>query len=283
MWSTEMKAAMKPHYGHQHPSTEVAGRIWKETGWFTALTFAFTWSLWIPAARHDLHLAFLGVGACGPSVAALCLVAWSGGWQRVRDLIAGAVPRRAHAHIYAAALGIPLVIIGSGFIVASALPGTHLTPVSALPWPLVPLYLVLGLFVFGPLQEEFGWRGYALPRLLQRVGVAAASLLLGIIWAIWHLPLFFHGDTFQADIPFWAFAISTVASSVIYTCFFLAEGGRLTGALLLHASSNTVVLALLTHPAQRGSTAPFITSTGITILFAVTLLIRHLHQERHQM
>jgi hypothetical protein len=84
----------------------------------------------------------------------------------------------------------------------------------------------------------------------------------------------FHGDTFQADIPFWPFALSTVANSVIYTHFYLAEGRRLAGALLLHASSNTAVLVFLMVPADKGRVAPFIAASGATTIVGLMLLIK---------
>lgn len=76
----------------------------------------------------------------------------------------------------------------------------------------LPLVLLLGR----PLAEEFGWRGYALPVLQDRLGWRAASLGLGLVWGVWHLPLFFIDGTAQARIPIALFLLRVVAISVVF-------------------------------------------------------------------
>src|SRR5215218_4389773 len=97
--------------------------------------------------------------------------------------------------------------------------------------------LVVTLFTFG---EEYGWRGYLLPRLLP-LGEIRASVLLGLIWALWHLPLIVAGLNFPG-VNVWlallVFAFVTVSISFAYTWFYVASSGSVLIAAILHASFN---------------------------------------------
>lgn len=105
-----------------------------------------------------------------------------------------------------------------------------------------PLKL-LGLTVFmwflgGPFGEEFGWRGYALPRLLKNYSAMNASVILGIFWVCWHLPLFIIPGSPQAQIPFWPWAVGVIALAIIMTWVHVHVGGVVFAALLVHTTSN---------------------------------------------
>jgi membrane protease YdiL (CAAX protease family) len=86
--------------------------------------------------------------------------------------------------------------------------------------------------------EEIGWRGYALPRLSQRFGLAAASVILGLIWATWHLPLFFvpGADTFGQSFPL--YVLQVIAISVALAWLYWRTEGSLLLVMLLHAAVN---------------------------------------------
>jgi membrane protease YdiL (CAAX protease family) len=114
----------------------------------------------------------------------------------------------------------------------------------------LPLILLLG----GPMGEEFGWRGYALPLLQDRFGWRAASLGLGLVWGLWHLPLFFIDGTSQAHIPLALFLLSVVAMSVLFSWLVNRTAGSVVAALVLHTAINfwpTVVLVLPTEASYR--------------------------------
>jgi membrane protease YdiL (CAAX protease family) len=111
-------------------------------------------------------------------------------------------------------------------------------------WPRfgdMPLVLIpFAIAVSTPVQagEEVGWRGYALPRLAARMGLARASLVLGVIWAVWHLPLFFlrWGDTYGQS--FVVFVLQVTALSVAMAWLWMRTGGSLLLTMLLHAAVN---------------------------------------------
>ena len=113
-------------------------------------------------------------------------------------------------------------------------------------WPAIaediawPLFL-LGALVSWPVQagEEIGWRGYALPRLTQLAGgLAPAAIVLGLIWAAWHLPLFFIPGTDTTGQSFPLYAITVTAISIAIAWLYERTGGSLLLVMLLHAAAN---------------------------------------------
>lgn len=125
-------------------------------------------------------------------------------------------------------LGIPAV-----FYAGAAINGT-LTGPEALATLLPSLALML---VLGPM-EEFGWRGVALPLLQRKYTPFVASLVLGVIWAVWHLPAFFLGGTPQSGWSFGSFFLGVMAITMILTAMFNASAGSLLIAALYHFQMN---------------------------------------------
>lgn len=98
------------------------------------------------------------------------------------------------------------------------------------------LPLLFPLLILGPLSEELGWRGYALPHLQDSYNGLTASLIVGLAWSLWHLPLFFIPGTFHSiyGISFAAFTLGTTATSILYTWIFNSTGGSLWSAVVIH-------------------------------------------------
>jgi uncharacterized protein len=94
----------------------------------------------------------------------------------------------------------------------------------------------LPLLLLGPLSEEIGWRGYALERLQTRWDALTSSLIIGVVWAFWHLPLFMIIGTSQHElgVPFFGFLIKLTATSVFYTWIYNNTKQSLWSAILLH-------------------------------------------------
>ena len=106
------------------------------------------------------------------------------------------------------------------------------------PW-MIPLTFLFLFFLGGSFHEEFGWRGYALPRLIHMWNPLIASLFLGVIWGVWHLPLFFISGVSQSFMPFSIFLLLTIAFSIFFTWFYLKTDRNLFSALLFHTAINT--------------------------------------------
>jgi len=101
---------------------------------------------------------------------------------------------------------------------------------------LAQLGFFLPLLILGPLSEEIGWRGYALGRLQTRWNGLASSLIIGLVWALWHLPLFFMVGTLQHELglPFIGFLVGFMANSVFYTWLYNNTKKSLWSAILFH-------------------------------------------------
>ena len=94
----------------------------------------------------------------------------------------------------------------------------------------------LPLLILGPLSEEIGWRGYALERLQTRWNALTSSLIVGLVWALWHLPLFMMVGTSQHElgVPYLGFLVKLTATSVLYTWLYNNTNKSLWSAILLH-------------------------------------------------
>lgn len=101
--------------------------------------------------------------------------------------------------------------------------------------------VLLGTFFAdpGPLGEELGWRGFALPRLFEGRSALSAAVILGIIWGAWHLPAFLIGGTPQNGMSFPLFMIGVVGISVLMTWAFKGTGGSVLATALIHWNFNT--------------------------------------------
>ena len=107
---------------------------------------------------------------------------------------------------------------------------------------LLPLFLLILALTDG-LGEELAWRGFALPRLLTRYNALVASLVLGVLWGLWHLPLVWTEGAPMYQQPVWLFLLDIMAKSVLFTWVFLHTRGSVLLAILLHASNNLFVVS----------------------------------------
>jgi membrane protease YdiL (CAAX protease family) len=109
--------------------------------------------------------------------------------------------------------------------------------------PLRLLPFAIGILLFGPLPEELGWRGFALDRLQARWSGLSASLILAIIWGIWHIPLFLIPDTYQNEIGFgtagfWYFVVALIPETILMTWVFNNTHRSTLAAILFHFMTN---------------------------------------------
>jgi len=95
---------------------------------------------------------------------------------------------------------------------------------------------LIPLIILGPISEEFGWRGFATKRLLKNKSANFTSLIIGLVWGLWHLPLFYIVSTSQnnLNLPFLVFLITVISLSFIYTYVFIKTKFSLFSAILLH-------------------------------------------------
>lgn len=220
---------------------------------YFALAFLISWLLWLPLVASSQNwisraapftLFYLGV--VGPTLAAIILV-WidhgrNGVWSLLRKLIVWQVGVKW----YVVALFLPGAIrfIALGLLYLFGLISSDF---SLRPWrELIANFLLMLLLV--PF-EEIGWRGYALPRLQTRFGALWASLLLGVMWSVWHLPLIWVSGSYQeSNSPLtyiFVFTVTILPITVLFTWLYNHTNGSLLLATLFHAAINTTEWALI--------------------------------------
>ena len=252
---------------------------------YFGLTFAISWAIWLGLIIGSVPIqtlmgAVLNVVAiAGPSIAALVLAAMLGRGE-LRRLLAGFSRSRLSVRWTAVALVLPLAIMAAAVAVSVAAFGApHPAATFSLSGVVLAEFLRV-LFLGGPMQEELGWRGFALPRLQQHRNALDASILLGLVWGFWHLPLYFVLGTGQSDMltagtsP--AFAIGgfigwTIGLSVLFTWLFNQTGGSLIVVILFHAAVN--LAAFLPTAVGSGGAAPLL-NVLITWLVAILVVVR---------
>jgi len=202
---------------------------------FFPMAFLLSWYPYILGKTHLVKTSG-GINPLGPMVAALIVAAICYGKAGVKELLGRYVRWRIGWGPLTFALLFPVVLT----LLAAAL---NIAAGAARPvgsrfaaWPdLMPKFLFILVFV--GVGEETGWRGFALPELQKRHSPVVASLVLGAIWAAWHIPLF--GVEFApAEIPW--FVLSVLAGALMATWLFNAAHGSLLPLPLFHAMVNTV-------------------------------------------
>jgi membrane protease YdiL (CAAX protease family) len=208
---------------------------------FFLLVFGITWIVWVPRAA-GAQLSVVGQAwTWVPAIAALLAAALTGGRDAVRDLGVRLVRWRVGWQWY-------LVVILGPAVFSLAVAGAYVllggswsaaAPSALREGPLVflPLFLVILALTDG-LGEELAWRGFALPRLLSRHNALVASVILGVLWALWHLPLAWTEGAPMYQQPVWLFLVDITAKSVLFTWVFLHTRGSVLLAILLHGATN---------------------------------------------
>jgi membrane protease YdiL (CAAX protease family) len=241
---------------------------------FFGITFIFSWILWIPAVIKSNGFANLpdivglpGMFAqFGPALAAIWLTwresgkagakqLWLRGWRLdfakkwlIPTLLLGPI---------AALLAAALILLAGG-----AIAWEHGVPLLAT----VPIFLLI--YFTQALPEEYGWRGFALDPLQSRFNALPASLILGAIWALWHLPLFFIEGTTQQAIPLYEFVLQTMVLAIFYTWLYNNTGGSVLIAALFHGVSNTATAAVPFWTTELGRWLDF----GVLVVLAGTII-----------
>ena len=269
---------------------------------FFVMAYAFTWIVISPwtlgatgAGVLPIDLAAPATGLllaagilAGPTLAAIIMAAATEGRTGVHRLLGRLLLWRVGVRWYLfALLGVPLIML-IGFLVYAMAP----PDLGALGGPAYTLTYLVGFVVTlvlgGPLFEEIGWRGFALPRLQRRHRPLAASLILGVLWAFWHLPQFL--------VPAWAassggagisgivlFLLAAVAFSVVLSWVFNNTRASLLIAVLVHTSIDAFSATMGTvYPAAAASAWPIIIGFGAVAVVIIAATRGRLSYDRLQ-
>ncbi len=215
---------------------------------FFALALGISWFFWMWIILLGWNvftfpaviLGFLGLFS--PAFAEIILISrthdeeeWRDYWQRVFDI------RRISKKWFLVIL-LTFPVLNCLALLASVLT-SHLPAFETAknllsePWRILPFAIFI--LLYGPLPEELGWRGYALDGLQTKYNALTSSLILGVIWALWHVPLFFMKGTFQHLLgfctpDFWTYISGPVIISVLFTWIYNNTNRSTLSAILFH-------------------------------------------------
>lgn len=215
-----------------------------------------TWlrlSRWLPTIVAAAFLLYAGRAAIRAAISSLTVDRHQWGW-----LVASAA------------------FFGVLALIASFVNGALIHPELSGSLSAVPLNVVAMLVVWS-IGEELGWRGYALPRLMEQVGPVWASLVIGIAWWLWHTPGWLVGFGAPSDISYLAFGIWVVSASFVFTYFYVQSRGNVWTAVLLHAGANVSFGVVPIMPFSAGGPQAFyvlLTLSTIAAALAVVLMRR---------
>lgn len=194
------------------------------------IVIAFGWT-WLLAALIRQSMAFPLLALFGPCVAAIVVLYASRGRASVAQIGGKFYLSRALVPWGILAALLPLLLLVPLWLLQKWCWGATGFEVSGFSL----LSLVLAVLIVG---EEIGWRGFLLPYLLQRYPPLTSSLIVGLVWAVWHLPNFLLPDYPHYGLPLLAFVVMTLAFSVLFTWFYLNTAGSLVIAVIFHAALN---------------------------------------------
>ena len=262
-------------------TSETNKQLWQ----FFLLTFTLSWLAWVPLAvsGQDVSVnadnfsltSFLVAGAFSPSVVGIWMTYQAEDeagrrdfWRRVVDF------RRIGLGwllfillVFPATMTLTFVL---DLLLGGKPPGLE-GSIEILTNPSALIFFLSTMLVVGPVSEEIGWRGFALDKLLDTWPPLSASLFLGLVHSLWHLPLFFTKGTSQGamgagSMLFWLFVVQVMAGAVLFTGVYLSTQRSILSAIWIHFISN----ATFTFVSMLGSALPERTEIIRTMVLILT-------------
>jgi membrane protease YdiL (CAAX protease family) len=232
--------------------------------------YAITWGLQLPAvlaqrgllpiaAESLMPLVLLGI--FGPTIAAVLVCRAETGAAGVRALFRPLKQWRVNVLWYVVALGLQGALLAAGLAIYGLASG-HEARSFYLPDAQRAVAMVVISFA-----EEIGWRGFALPRLQRRYSPLVSSVILGVLWAFWHVPMFLGQQIPMALMPL--MIAFFVPGTIIYTWIYNGSGGSLLLAVLAHIGSHLNN----SHRSLPGDTTPLVVHTVGFVLVAIVIVL----------
>jgi len=241
---------------------------------YLLVAFVWTWVFWLSlfvlskSPLEDLSAVPLFViGGFGPFIAAVSVTYFTEGKDAVRRLLKKGVNYRFKKIWF-----IPIFLFFPAVYGLISLVGVMTGFTLDLVWLSNPLILVpafLLYFVVSGIQEEFGWRGYALEKLQRSYSAVVSGLILGFIWWLWHIPLFFVG--YYGDLPMWLFLIQIVIWATLFTWIYNNTNRSVFATMIFHAMANLTVASMF--PASQFGLFSLPIFFGSILMVLVTLSI----------
>jgi uncharacterized protein len=246
---------------------------------FFGAVFLWSWGFWFPRLLQEIWgiemgealVFFTNIAALfGPSIFGVIFSAIynqpKGTSRLFRKLWAPKFPW----YWWLVVVGLPLVVAGGSYLLTTLVFQENVQDQGFFSSPLSVFTMFLTILgIGGPLAEEFGWRGFALDRLHAKWNPLVSSLVLGVIWSLWHLPLAFFPGTTQSAIPFWQFFLINTLLNLYYSWFYINTNGNLSVIIILHTVYN---LSSWMFPYWTSGVGRYI-SFAVTIAILAGLLI----------
>jgi membrane protease YdiL (CAAX protease family) len=248
---------------------------------FTINAIAISWLCWLPLLASNRQLGHVAastapllivLGTFGPFFSAVAFVARTSGFRGLGEFLGQAFRWRVGIQWYVVALVAPAALRSVVLLIHVLKGGTVPDLTDPARWLALPSTFLLVLLIGGPTGEEFGWRGFLLQRVQPVFGLVGASIGIGLVSALWHLPLFWIPGTAQSHLPFALFMVRTVGLSIISTWIYNGTRRSLLFVLLFHASLNTWPNSLYIFE-NEGTLGAYTSTTILYSGWAVALVI----------
>ena len=209
---------------------------------YIIFTCIFSWLLWsyllIKQDINSLTQWLIITGGFGPLIGALLINYFIGGKTKTFIWFKKIINKNFNIKSTGFAVLYPLIAAFLVYIIINSFELNHLIKEVETQWYLYPLNL-LAIMILGGGQEEFGWRGFALPKLLENYNPLTASIFVGFMWFIWHIPLMFIQGSPQAELPIIWYLINLLSISIILTFLqIMLKNRNIIPAIILHGGLN---------------------------------------------
>jgi len=228
---------------------------------FLILTFLWSWTNWSIGLNYlsdginqesiGKFITYFFIGVYGPSISGVLTTLFFEGLSGLLDLLKKLIIWKTPFKNYLFIILLPIVFVIIGIVLYSSFVG-QIGSLDSNAFLMIPTILWAGLFA-GPLGEELGWRGFLLPEFQKKFPNLKSAIIIGIVWFIWHIPLFWapFGTLVSGApidlLPVLTYFIMLICLSIIITWLVINSKGSVLIAILFHLSINAGI-ALLFYP-----------------------------------
>lgn len=264
---------------------------------FIIATFVFSWVLWLPFVLEYFNVIEMPesvvsltslavmIGAFGPMVGAIYVVKRKNGWSGVKAFFKEKLNFKSKYRYYFLAIIIPVVLtiavnLAVNFFGIDNLPDTLIpADIGNLVYFFIVPYFVLMLVVGGG-QEEFGWRGYLQDALEDEIGFVKSVISVGIVWALWHLPVFAMTADGHQYYSFFAFLIFALGLAMIVGVLYKASGKKMVIAWVFHGASNTIIPFFPILHLQKVPQPGYWIYAGVNLIVGIIMLVIYTKKQK---
>jgi membrane protease YdiL (CAAX protease family) len=214
------------------------------SGRYLAVAYGFSWLVWLPAVLASYEVIpeipwppLFAIGTCGPLVGALACIQREAGWAGVRSWLKRGFTSKISWPWWLLILLLPFAVPALALLIFRLTGGESAAPL-VLTQPVIFFPTALLMLTIGGGQEEYGWRGYLLPRLDERWKPWQTDLVMILVHVCWHLPLFLISYTAQSQYPFWLLLAFGIGFTPLINRIY-RQTGSILAAILFHGFTNT--------------------------------------------